>query len=255
MNESCVNLCASIVARDHRTSALLPRGRLGISMSNPHAVDPFHREDSDILKAVLMLPDGVAPRIEEDIAGMIRSPLGLRYCIDNASKNEDFMRRRMCASGAERTNDEAEQRAEVEATQTNEGFESALAIPKPDANGEPLTQDETHGSVKKPGSSSFKRKAKRLEAEVANVLTQHARMGDELRRKQREARLVQLVRDLSQAGMRYQAENERLNSEVQALRKRLAEAKPFQRSATCDGEPRGSPLPLVPSVPSALSVD
>ena len=50
------------------------------------------------------------------------------------------------------------------------------------------------------GNGSFKRRAKLHEAEAANVLTQHIIMSDELRRRQREARLLQLVRDLARIG-------------------------------------------------------
>ena len=70
-----------------------------------------------------------------------------------------------------------------------------------------------------------------IEAGYTKALRQHAHLSGELRRQEREAWMQEQIHDLEYLGMRYQTEIERLNGEVQALQRSLADAKETQNLA------------------------
>lgn len=194
-----------------------------------------------MLKGVLMILDGGISSFDDEITAALQQ---WEEHSNRTPLHNDFSEV-LWSSDDEQAKEESAKNIHAEDSQNNDKkVEEVLA----DLNAN--SKAPSPQSVRKEGNGSFKRRAKLHEAEAANVLTQHKIMSDELRRRQREARLLQLVRDLARIGANFQMENERLNSEVKALRKSLAlaQAKPFERYEK--GSPRSSPpLPVVPECP------
>ena len=192
-----------------------------------------------MLKGVLVVPDGGILSFDDEITAVLQQWEEHGNCTPLHNNFSEVL----WSSDDEQAKEESAKTIHAEDSQKNDKKVEEVSADF-NANGKAPSPQ----SMRKEGNGSFKRRAKLHEAEAANVLTQHIIMSDELRRRQREARLLQLVRDLARIGVNFQMENERLNSEVKALRKSLAEAKPFEGYEK--GSPRSSPpLPVVPECP------